>query len=52
MARADFCCREQSDLNRETKLAKVSPYPFGSSDFVSPRREHAGDVFDEDEPWP
>jgi hypothetical protein len=48
--RADFRRREQSDLNRETKLAKVSPNPFGSSDFVSPGREHAADVFDEAEP--
>lgn len=50
MARADFRRREQSDLNRETKLAKVSPNPFGSSDFVIPRREHAADILDEDEP--
>ncbi|CDX55913.1 hypothetical protein MPL3365_210135 [Mesorhizobium plurifarium] len=52
MARANFRRREQSDLNRKTKLAKVSPNPFGSSDLVSPRREHAGDVLDEDEPGP
>jgi hypothetical protein len=50
MARADFRRREQSDLNRETKLAKVSPYPLGSSDFVSPCREHPADVFDKDKP--
>ncbi|HEU4986881.1 MAG TPA: hypothetical protein VFT89_07430 [Rhizobiaceae bacterium] len=50
MARADFRRREQSDLNLETKLAKVSPNPLGSSDFVSPSREHAADVLDEDEP--
>jgi hypothetical protein len=47
---ANLFRREQSDLNRETKLAKVSPYPLGSSDFVSPRREHARNVLDEDEP--
>lgn len=52
VARADFRRREQSDLNLETKLAKVSPYPLGSSDFVSPRREHATDIFDKDEPAP
>lgn len=52
MARTDFRRREQSDLNRETKLAKVSPYPLGSSDFVSPRREHAANILDEDEPAP
>jgi hypothetical protein len=50
MARADFRRREQSDLNRETKLAKVSPNPLGSSDFVSPRREHPADILDEHEP--
>nr|WP_258119128.1 hypothetical protein [Mesorhizobium onobrychidis] len=50
VARADFCRREQSALNRETQLAKVSPYPFGASDVVIPRREHAADIFDEDEP--
>lgn len=50
MARADFRRREQSDLNRETKLAKVSPYPLGSSDFVSPSREHAADVLDKHPP--
>jgi hypothetical protein len=50
MARADFRRREQSDLNLETKLAKVSPYPFGSSDFVSPGREHAADILDEHPP--
>lgn len=48
----DLFRREQSDLNRETKSAKVSPYPLGSSDVVIPRCEHAGDVFDEDEPRP
>jgi hypothetical protein len=52
MARTNFRRREQSDLNLKTKLAKVSPYPLGSSDFVSPRREHATDVLDEDEPAP
>jgi hypothetical protein len=50
--RADFRRREQSSLNRETQLLKVSPNPLGASDFVSPRREHAGDVLDEDEPRP
>jgi hypothetical protein len=50
--RADLRRAEQSCLNREAQLAKVSPYPLGSSDFVSPRREHAGDVLDEDEPRP
>jgi hypothetical protein len=50
MARADLCRREESSLNRETQLAKVSPNPFGSSDVVIPRREHAADVLDEDEP--
>lgn len=50
MARADFRRCEQSDLNLETKLAKVSPNPLGASDFVIPGREHAGDVLDEDEP--
>jgi hypothetical protein len=50
MARADFCRREQSALNRKTQLAKVSPYPLGSSDFISPCREHPFDVLDEDEP--
>lgn len=48
--RADFRRREQSSLNVETQLAKVSPNPLGSSDFVIPRREHAADVLDEDEP--
>jgi len=52
MACADFRRREQSALNREAQLAKVSPNPFGSSDFVIPRREHAADVFDENEPRP
>ena len=47
---ADLFRRKESDLNRETKLAKVSPYPLGSSDFVSPRREHAADILDEHEP--
>ncbi len=50
MARADFCRREQSSLNLETKLVKVSEYSLRASDFVSPRREHAADVFDDDEP--
>ena len=50
MARANFRRREQSDLNLETKLAKVSPYPLGSSDFVSPRRKHAADVLDKHPP--
>lgn len=50
MARADFRRREQSALHLETKLAKVSPNPLGSSDFVIPGREHAADVLDEDEP--
>jgi len=50
VARADFCRREQSSLHLEAKLPKVSVNPFRSSDFVSPRREHAGDVFNEDEP--
>nr|WP_287202670.1 hypothetical protein [Mesorhizobium sp.] len=50
VARADFCRREQSALNRETQLAKVSPNSFRASDVVIPRREHAADVFDEDEP--
>lgn len=52
MRRADFRRAEQSCLNREAQLAKVSPYALRSSDFVSPRREHAGDVLDEDEPRP
>jgi hypothetical protein len=50
VARADLRRAEKSDLDRETKLAKVSPYPLGSSDLVSPGREHAADVLDEDEP--
>lgn len=50
MACANFRRLEESDLNRETKLAKVSPNPLGSSDFISPRREHAADVFDDGEP--
>ena len=50
VARADFRRSEQSALNREAQLAKVSPYPLGSSDFIIPRREHSADVFDEDEP--
>jgi hypothetical protein len=29
---------------------KVSANPLCASDFVRPRREHAGDVFDKDEP--
>jgi len=48
--RADFRRAEQSALNPEAQLSKVSPNPLGASDFVSPRREHAGDVLDEDEP--
>nr|WP_264194528.1 hypothetical protein [Acuticoccus sediminis] len=51
MRRANFRRREQSALNREAHPPKVSPNPFGSSDVVSPRREHAADVLDEDEPW-
>jgi hypothetical protein len=50
--RANLSRTEQSDLNRITKLAKVSPNPLGSSDFVSPGREHAGDILDDDEPGP
>jgi hypothetical protein len=50
MARADFCRREQSSLNLETKLVKVSEYSLRASDFVRPRREHAADVFNDDEP--
>lgn len=52
VARADFRRREQSCLNREAHLAKVSPNPLRSSDFVRPRRKHAGDVLDEHGPWP
>lgn len=52
VARANFRRSEQSNLNRKTKLAKVSPNPLGSSDFVSPRREHPGNVLDKDEPRP
>ncbi|WP_246676234.1 hypothetical protein [Mesorhizobium sp. B2-3-2] len=50
MARADFRRREQSSLNRKTQLEKVSTNSFRASDVVIPRREHAADVFDEDEP--
>ena len=50
VARADFCRREQSSLNLETKLVKVSEYSLGASDFVRPRREHASNVLDDDEP--
>ena len=50
VARTDLCRCEQSSLNRKAQLAKVSPNPFGASDFVIPGREHAGDIFDEDEP--
>lgn len=50
--RADFRRAEQSRLNRKTQSAKVSPNPLGASDFVSPRREHAADIFDEAEPGP
>lgn len=50
MARADLCRREQSSLSLETKLVKVSEYSLGASDFVRPRREHATDIFDDDEP--
>lgn len=35
-----------------TQLSKVSSNPEGARDFVSPRREHPADVFDEDEPRP
>lgn len=52
MRRADFARAEQSALNRVAHAAKVSPNPLGSSDVVSPRREHAGDIFDDDEPRP
>jgi len=52
MRRANLRRREQSALNREAQAAKVSPYPLGASDFVSPRREHASDILDEDEPRP
>jgi|GEM_PF-3604228 len=50
MARADFCRREQSSLSLETKLVKVSEYALRASDFVRPRREHAANVLDDDEP--
>jgi hypothetical protein len=46
----DFRRSEQSSLNLETKLVKVSEYALRASDFVSPRREHAADVLDDDEP--
>jgi hypothetical protein len=47
MRRADFCRREQSDLTRETKSLQISDDPLRAA-----RREHAADVFDEDEPCP
>lgn len=47
MRRADLRRREQSDLDRVTKSAKVSPNPLGSA-----AGEHAGDILDEDEPRP
>jgi len=52
VAGANFRRAEKSDLDRKTKSAKVSPNPLGASDFVSPSREHAGDVLDEHEPRP
>lgn len=45
MARADFCRREQSDLTRKTKSPQVS-----MNSLAPPAGEHAGDVFDKDEP--
>jgi hypothetical protein len=48
--RADFCRREQSCLNRKAKLVKVSVNALGASDFVIPRREHAADILNKDEP--
>nr|WP_234902283.1 hypothetical protein [Agrobacterium rubi] len=50
--RANFSRREQSSLHRKAKLVKVSANPLCASDFVRPRREHAGDIFDEDKPGP
>ena len=50
MARADFRHAEQSDLNRVTKSLKVSPDPFRPGDLPFRGGQHAGDIFDKDEP--
>lgn len=47
MARTDLRRREKSDLDREAKSAKVSPYALRPA-----AGEHPADVFDEDEPGP